>query len=169
MDGVKHQSCKIRRFKMATYAKQLQKIVTAYVEANQPWPASTREIATWAVQRKLWQPQSSAIIDQCANQLGRALREEHIIDAQGRTVRAKHVAKIERDGVQIPLWGDIRSASHQHLKLAFQQRRQQIVGDCRQLKTDMDSYNENRNPVQPIQISFNFTYDLEELAAVANF
>ncbi len=149
--------------KMATYSKQLQKIVTIYLEAKQTWPASTREIASWAVRNKLWSPQSSALIDQCANQLSRAMREEHITDPQGRTVRAKHVAKVERDGVQVPLWGDIRTANHRHMKIAFQQRRQQIVGDCRQLKTDLDSYNENRQPETPIQMSFDFTYDLEEL------
>ena len=43
----------------------------------------------------------------------------------------------------------------------------QIVGDCRQLKMDVDSYNDNRLPVQPIQMIFDFTYDLEELALAA--
>jgi hypothetical protein len=47
--------------------------------------------------------------------------------------------------------------------MAFQQRRQQIVGDCRQLKVDCDSYNENNIPAEPIQIIFDFTTDLEEL------
>ncbi len=154
--------------KMATYSKQLQKIVTRYLEANQPWPATAREIAAWAVQNRLWELQPSAIIDQCTNQLSRAMREEHITDPQGRTVRAKHVAKVERNGEQVSLWGDIRTASRQHMQIAFKQRRQQIVGDCRQLKTDLDSYNENKIADNPIQISFNFTYDLEELEALAN-
>jgi hypothetical protein len=51
--------------------------------------------------------------------------------------------------------------------IAFQQRRQQIVGDCRQLKSDVDSYNENRNPSSPIQMVFDFTLDLVELETVA--
>ncbi|MCW2313608.1 hypothetical protein [Rhodoferax antarcticus] len=53
------------------------------------------------------------------------------------------------------------------MSLAFQQRRHQIVGDCRQLKMDVDSYNDNRLPVQPIQMIFDFTFDLEELALAA--
>ena len=40
-----------------------------------------------------------------------------------------------------------------------QQRRHQIVGDCRQLKMDVDSYNQNRTPDQPIQMIFDFTYE----------
>jgi hypothetical protein len=153
---------------MAAYNKQLQKIVDTYMESGQPWPASTHEIAAWAVSKRLWRPQPSAVIDQCANQLAQAMREEHIIDPQGRTVRAKHVAKVERNGKQIPLWADIRTADRQHMEIAFQQRRQQVVGDCRQLKTDIDSYNENRNPGKPIQMVFDFTLDLVEAEAVSN-
>ena len=54
------------------------------------------------------------------------------------------------------------------MEVAFQQRRQQIVGDCRQLKTDVDSYNENGDLSQPIQMIFDFTEDLAELELVAS-
>jgi hypothetical protein len=91
------------------------------------------------------------------------MREEHFTDAEGHVIRAKHVARIERAGEQIALWADIRSASREHMQMAFQQRRQQIVGVCRQLKTDCDYYNENKNPEAPIQIVFDFRTDLEEL------
>lgn len=40
------------------------------------------------------------------------------------------------------------------------------MGDCRQLKADVDSYNDNRAPDAPIQMSFDFTADIEELEAV---
>ena len=29
------------------------------------------------------------------------------------------------------LWADVRTAPKRHMEIAFQQRRQQIVGDCR--------------------------------------
>lgn len=54
---------------MGTYAKQLQRIVTAYMKTDQPWPASTRDMAAWAVRKNLWRPQPADVIDQCANQL----------------------------------------------------------------------------------------------------
>jgi hypothetical protein len=106
------------------------------------------------------------MIDQCADQMSRAMREEYVTDPQGRTVRAKHAARQRRNGKQLTLWADIRTASREHMAMAFQQRRQQIVGDCRQLAIDVESYNENRNPSEPIQMVFDFTLDLEELAAV---
>jgi hypothetical protein len=37
------------------------------------------------------------------------------------------------------------------------------VGQCWQLKNDIDSYNERCCPDQPIQMDFNFNVDLEEL------
>ena len=147
---------------MPTYSKELQELVRAYTESGQAWPASTHDIAKWAVNKGLWRPQPSAVIDQCANHLAKAMREEHITDPQGRLVRAKHVAKMERNGEQVALWEDIRTASRQHMEIALKQRRQQIVGECKQLKTDVDSFNENRNPGKPIQMVFDFTLDLEE-------
>jgi hypothetical protein len=51
------------------------------------------------------------------------------------------------------------------MERAFAQRRKQILGDCRQLKADVDSYNENRRPEEPIQVIFDFTVDLAELEA----
>ena len=75
----------------------------------------------------------------------------------------------DRSGEQITLWDDIRTATPKHMEIAFQQRRQQVVGDCRQLKTDVDSYNENRKPERPIQIIFDFTFDIEEIDTASNF
>jgi hypothetical protein len=61
----------------------------------------------------------------------------------------------------------MRLATRKHMETAFQQRRQSIVGDCKQLKNDLDSYNENFNTATPIQIIFDFTDDLEEAALSA--
>jgi hypothetical protein len=67
------------------------------------------------------------------------------------------------EGEQGWLWDDMRTAPHQFLQMAFQQRRQDIVADCHRLKTDVDSYNDNRNPIEPIQLNLNFTNDVLEL------
>ncbi len=161
---------RMRRPVSDTKGKHLQRIVNTYMEANQSWPATSHQIASWAISRQLWKPLPATIVDMCADQLARAMREEHIVDPQGRTVRAKHVARIEKDGKQLRLWDDIRRAARAHMEIAFQQRRQQIVGDCRQLKVDIDSYNENRKPERPIQMVFDFSKDVKEaeLEDVAN-
>ena len=74
---------------------------------------------------------------------------------------------VEKDGKQSAFWADMRKAPREHMEIAFQQRRQQIVGDCRQLKWDTDSYNQNHNTGTPIQMVFDFTLDLEEIEALA--
>lgn len=156
----------VRHKTAPTYNEQLQAIVTKFIESGQKLPVTTHAIAAFAVREGLWKPQPSTIIDQCAEHLARAMREEYIKDEQGRTVRAKHVARVVRDGIQTALWDDIRTAPREHMAIAFQQRRQQIVGDCRQLKTDVDSYNENKIPQAPIQMVFDFTEDLLEIEAM---
>ena len=131
-----------------------------------PWPATAHQMASWAINNGKWAAHKSAMVDLCAEHLAHAMHEEYITDPQGRSVRAKHAARISQNGEQLFLWADIRTASREHMTIAFQQRRHQIVGDCRQLKTDVDSYNENKNPGKPIQMVFDFTLDLVELEAV---
>jgi len=55
------------------------------------------------------------------------------------------------------------SATPKQMAMAFAQRRKQILGDCHQLKTDVDSYNDNNRDNARIQMIFNFTEDLEEM------
>ena len=147
---------------MSAQNERMQPIVQEYRDPGGRWPATTKDIAAWAIKMRRWQPHPASVISQCADQLARALREEYFTDPQGRRVRAKHVAVLDKDGEQLPLWADIRSAPREHLEMAFQQRRSQIVGDCRHLKIDVDSYNENSSEGRPIQIIFDFTLDLEE-------
>lgn len=148
---------------MATYNEQLQSIVDDYIQAGEEWPATVRQIGAWAVREKRWQPHPASLVSQCAEALSSAMREDYIVDAQGRTVRAKHAARIN----QTVLWADIRTAPRQHMEIAFTQRRRAILGDCRQLKIDVDSFNENRVPTEPIQMILDFTTDLLEEAALA--
>lgn len=151
---------------MSTYHERLQGIVKDYRKAGERWPAAAKDIAAWAIRNQKWKPQPSSIVAQCANHISEALRDEYITDPQGRRVRAKHAARILDHGKQISLWADIRTAPPEHMKIAFQQRRRAIVGDCRQLKLDVDSYNDNANDGSPIQMIFDFTDDLAELEAI---
>ena len=147
--------------------EQNQRIVQRYRESAQPWPAKSADIARWAINHKLWEIHPNAVVRQCADQLANAMREEFFTDPQGRRVRLLHAAPYPKNGRQYLLWDDMRTASHKHMRMAFQQRRQQIVMDCHQLKVDADSYNENYNNETPIQMIFDFGLDLAELAIMA--
>ena len=150
-----------------TYNERMRSLMKRYRASGQRWPATAREIAAWLIQNDFWEPHEGAVISQCADHLSRAMREEYYTDAQGRRVRVNHAARLLREDGQQTFWDDIRGASFTHMQISFQQRRNQIVGDCKQLKTDMDSYNENANDGEPIQMVFDFTKDLEEAEAAA--
>ena len=150
---------------MATYTKQMQQLVAQYRLSGEPWPAASRTIADWAIGRGLWELPESALRTRCAEDISRAMREEYMTDPQGRRVRVKHPATVTVGGEQMVLWDDIRTASRRHMRISFQQRRRQIVDDCKQLKMDVDSYNDRNPDETPIQMVFDFTMDLAELAA----
>ena len=145
------------------YNSQLQRLVQCFREEEGQGPLSLPDVAKWAIEKGQWQPKQSpeAIL---AGDLAKAMREEHITDPQGRTVRAKHAARSDQGVLWV--WDDIRTASSEFMRMALQQRRQQIVGDCKQLKNDADSFNENFNSGQPIQLSLDFAEDVAELEAV---
>jgi len=147
--------------------EQNQRIVEQYRAAGETWPATSTDIARWAIEKQLWQIHPGAIVRQCADQLANAMREEFYTDPQGRRVRLMHAAPYPKNGRQYLLWDDMRTASNGHMHAAFQNRRQQIVMDCRQLQMDTDSYNQNFNKEKPIQMIFDFTLDLAELAIMS--
>lgn len=155
-------------FHTKTHRGQMQDIVADYRRQGQPWPATSKEIAAWAVRNKLWIAPRRSQVGECAREIAEAMREEVFADAQGRRVRKKHAirsVKIMPDGThkQLTLWVDIETADPVEMRTAFQQRRMQVLGDCRQLKTDVDHYNDSNKHGAEIQMVFDFTEDLDEL------
>ena len=123
------------------------------------------EVAEWAYKRGCHKPNPKTVIDMIAADIAQVFREEYRTDARGRRYRAKHAAPQKRGGKTTSLWADLDdpNAPHEHFVKSFARRRQQIVGDCFQLKTDADVYNDQRMPESPIQIVLNFTNDVEEM------
>jgi len=155
---------------MSTYNEQMQRLFRQYqAEVGITGPTTLKDVGVWAIGKRLWQPQPEAVLRQFSADMGKALREEYYNDPQGRRVRTKHPARLpsSEEGEQIVMvWDDIRVATREHMQLSFQQRRHGVVADCHQLKIDVESFNDNRNPGEPIQISFDFRADMEELEVV---
>lgn len=92
-----------------------------------------------------------------------AFREQYHTDPQGRSVRTFHAAtRPSSAGKQGVFWADMRDAPPEHMELAFFQRRNLIVGECLQLKKDVDSYNDNNASGILIQMIFDFSEDIAE-------
>lgn len=154
---------------MANYSEQMQQIWTQYEEEGMPVPASSKDVAAWAIQQGLWKPRPKDVISQCAEDLSRALREEYSTDVKGRRYRTKHAVRMRKNGEQSTLWADIKTAPREHMEKAFAQRRKQIIGDCYQLTTDVDCYNDAHEKQEPIQMILDFTMDVREIQVMEGF
>lgn len=151
---------------MSTRNEQLRNIGRLYEEAGMPTPASTRDIAEWAIAHGFYDPRPIDLVAQCADELSKAFREEYRRDRHGRRYRAKHAVTIQlQGGAQLTLWADFDTAPREHMEMAFAQRRQQIVGDCHQLKVDVDCYNDVHSIEEPLQFVLDFTMDIMEIEA----
>lgn len=150
----------------------LQELVEKYREENNVVSVNLEEAAAWLLRNKHWEPQRKKQIDILKEELRIALREEYFCDPQGRRVRKKHAQQItiteEGNHKQLVLWHDIATATRPQMQACSQQRRQGIVMDCKQLKTDLDSYNENFNNSVPIKLLWDFTDDLADLEFADN-
>ena len=143
-----------------TYAEAMQRDADCYFD-DHPL-ATTYELAVWAITTGRWEPPADLVLRRCKQDFACALREQHILGDDGQSVRAKHAARISSGDRQQTFWGDIRKAPPEHLRVAFQQRREQIVGECRQLSRDIDYFNKTRCSESPLQMVFDFRDDVEE-------
>jgi hypothetical protein len=147
---------------MANLNEQLIKIAEDYRAAGQPWPATRDQIAEWAVAHERYELTRGMAVRQCAERLGRALGLQHVKDKKGRSVRKYYAAPIRENGQLVMKWDDW-NAPRDFMEVAAASRRNQILGQCWQLKNDVDSYSDRKCPDEPIQIDFDFNVDLEEL------
>jgi hypothetical protein len=151
---------------MSAYSHAIKTYIDRYRrEVRNEGLLDARDLAEWAYENGLHKPSFRRIIDTIAADIAQTFREEYRTDGSGRRYRAKHAATSKSGNKTLSLWGDIDdpAAPHEHFVKSFGQRRQQVVGDCFQLKTDADHYNEVRSPQHPIQVVLDFTLDVEEL------
>ncbi len=153
---------------METQRERNISLINNYIASGQPWPVEPKTIAVWGMNRNLWKPRTETLVKHATKELTDAMRNEYFTDAQGRRVRAKHAARVKREGKQITLWGEWNS-SPEFMAVSFAQRRRLIVGEADQLKIDVDSYNQNANKGRPIQMGFDFGPDLAEREAMREF
>jgi hypothetical protein len=147
--------------------ERLQEIFNEYLKVHRVESAHLMDVAAWAQKKGYMELSHTDTVRQFARELAQAARMEVYEDPQGRKVRKKHAVHqvVEENGKRINqyLWADIEDATPDHMKLSLQQRRQYIVGDCKQLKTDMDSFNQNNKYGAQLLLSLDFTEDVAEL------
>ncbi|MDR5748741.1 hypothetical protein QCE73_36785 [Caballeronia sp. LZ029] len=151
---------------MSAYANQVKAYLERYQEeVGDDSLLDPHEVAAWAYKNGLHKPSVRTIIDVIASDIAQVWREEYRTDPNGQRYRAKHAVRERRGTKTLSLWADMDDdrAPRSHFVRSFAQRRQQIVGDCFQLQTDVDVYNSKHSTEDPIQMVLDFTYDVEEL------
>lgn len=151
---------------MSAYSDQVRDYVARYqLQAGSTGLIDPREVAEWAYNKGLIKPNPKTVIDAIAADIAQVFREEYRTDSVGRRYRAKHAVKKRVGEKTMSLWADMDDARapRDHFIRSFSQRRQQIVGDCVQLKTDADVYNEKNPTEMPVQVPLDFTEDVAEL------
>lgn len=147
---------------MATYKQTLQRAWHAYEKKHGAVPVTARDAVQWGVQEGLIEMPDFDPYAKLAEDMATALREEYDIDAKGRRYRVNHAVRVTKAGVQYTFWAIMKDAPREHMQKAFMQRREQIVGDCVQLATDVEAYNDFNKEEQPIQMLFDFRDDVAE-------
>src|SRR5690606_3370492 len=135
---------------MDNYKQRMQKLTRLFEKETGKTAYAAKEAARWMISRGIWKPPDTLALQTCAEDLTSAWREEYRTDPQGRRVRTRHAFAVPSDeGKQLLLWGDWEKLTPKQMALSFQGRRKQVVGECRQLKNDVDSYNDNHNSGLP--------------------
>lgn len=151
---------------MSAYANQVKAYLERYQdEVGGDGLLDPHAVAAWAYKKGLHKPNLRTVIDAIAADISQVFREEYRTNENGQRYRAKHALRSKQGNKSMSLWADIddERAPRDHFVRSFAQRRQQIVGDCFQLKNDVDVYNAKDSRQQPIQVPLDFTYDVEEL------
>jgi len=147
---------------MASYHLQMQDIFRKYQEEVSPDPVDLRVVGAWALEKRLWAPRPVDVQSRFAADMADALREEYRIDKANRHYRSKLAVTITKDGRQGSLWADIDTSPRPHVIKSVGQRRRQVVGDCVQLRMDVDHYNGGHPDEEQILLELNFTDDVAE-------
>lgn len=147
---------------MPSYNEKLQRIWHDFERETGFAPASPRDALKWAVGRGLIDLPRTDPYDRLSEDMSRALREEYSTDRLGRRYRVNHAVRVTKAGVQHTMWAMMGNAPREHMQKAFIQRREQIVGDCVQLATDVEVYNDLNKDKPKIQLVLDFSDDVEE-------
>lgn len=151
---------------MSAYANQIKSYIERFrAEVGGDGLLDPHEVAAWAYHRGLHKPSVRTIVDVIAADISQAFREDYRTDKNGQRYRAMHAVRSKKGNRTMSLWADMddERAPRSHFVKSFAQRRQQVVGDCYQLKTDVDVYNNKHSDQAPIQMHLDFTLDVEEL------
>lgn len=148
---------------MISRTERLLKAWHKYDSRQQHKPSTLRQAYEWAVADGLLELPEVDPLDVGAEQMANAVRAETRTDPAGRRYRVNHAIRVTKGGIQYTFWGVMGFAPHEHIIKSLAWRRNLVIDDCFQLKTDVDVYNEMLDDErQKFQLVLDFTDDIAE-------
>jgi hypothetical protein len=141
----------------------MQRIIRYFKDELAQKDVDMNEVARWAVARGWPLPKPTDPIERLAQEFSKAAREEIRHDSKtGKPYRANHAITFTQDNRQTARWFDIdEDPPRPKMLKSLVQRREQMVGDGLQLALDASHWNGAHPKDEPIQLSFDFTLDIE--------
>ena len=90
------------------------------------------------------------------------MREDYIEDEQGEPVRNRHAYKTDKGPEQKVMWFLMEEATPEKMRLSAGWRRRGLQAGCFQLDRDLNYFNKNYNPGEPLEVSYDFSQDVVE-------
>ena len=143
---------------------EMQRLIYMYREQTGENSVTMQDVAKFAVGKGWPLPKPKSAIELLSEQFAQAAREDYRKDeVTGRPYRANLAVVINqgKPGEQYTLWTDIDAAPKPIAKKAFQQRREQMVGDAVHLSDDVDHWNRVNPNEEPITTELDFGPDVE--------
>lgn len=146
-----------------TKAEKLQAVFHLYMSEHGNIPARSRDIVAWGVDKGLVEAPRVDPLAVLAGQMSNALGQEYDV-YKGHRYRVNHARRVRTpQGQQTTIWGIIGLAPDEHIVSSFGQRREHIVGEMAQLKTDTIVRNElMTGKAEPYNLRSDLTEDLAE-------
>jgi hypothetical protein len=151
--------------KKLTKREQLQHVVDEFVQEHGITEGDDIDpdaLTAWAINTKRIERERTNFFRQSKRELVKAIKDEEIVDGQGRTIPRRAAIRIKGERQQ-SRWFDFLAAKPRKALTALAQQRRSLVAYARKIKLKRESYNDNNQYGAELPLfDFNINKDLRE-------
>ena len=142
--------------------KTLQKLIELYRIHSGETELEMTKVMEFAKDQGISLPQPKTPEELLVKELTVAAREDIRTDEKtGRPYREYHALPIKQGNQTSFVYVSVQDATRPQMHRSLQKRREQIVDDAVKLANDAEHWNNINAHAEPIQLEFDFTFDVE--------
>lgn len=142
-----------------SYDRKIQKLVARFEQETGAKAVDLDDFVLWAEQQGEFKVTMGQMRKKFARDVARALSKEYIENENGEPVRRRQPFRTE---TQLTLWKIIDDMSPDEMRVSYQITRSRVGGEVFQKQRDIDYYNKNINPGDPIETSWDYDSDIND-------